>query len=789
MTAALATLDRPQAATAAAQAICAHCGSVAPDGARFCCTGCEAAYALVRELDLDAYYLRRTLDPSRPPPRPDTLDVIEPSAYAEPCGNGQHRLELAVHGLHCAACVWLIESVLGREPEVTRARLNATTGRLSLTWNGPREVADRLAKRVATLGYRVAPIAADDAQATDREARDLQRAMLVAGFAAANVMLLSVSVWAGAAGEMGSATRGLLHWISAAIALPALLYAGRPFARSAFAAIRAGHTNMDVPITIGVTLTALVSLYETALGGAHAYFESATMLVFFLLVGRYLDRRMRGRARSGVEHFLSLARMPAQVLRPDGRCETVAPAALQIGDHVHVASGDHLPADGVLLSDGTQIDTSVLTGETMPRPARRGVLLHAGTVNLGPPIVVEVTAQGDRTLVAEIGRLVAEAEGGRAAYRMLADRVARLYAPTVHAIAALSFLGWVFLAGADWRQAMLIAAAVLIITCPCALALAVPASGLVAASRLARAGTLLKSPTALERLAEVDTIVFDKTGTLTRGRPTLIRDGITEEDLAAAASLALVSRHPLSRALVEAAPPVSPRPDVVELAGLGLESGGIRLGSRAFCGVAEEDAAIGPELWLARPGRKPVQFRFQDPLRPDAVETVQALKAGGYRVMLLSGDRPATAGAVAADLGIEDWQAGLKPADKAARIGELAAQGHHVLMVGDGLNDAPALAAAHASLAPAQAADATSGAADAVFQGERLGAVLGLLDTARAGRRIARQNLIFALAYNALAMPLAVLGGVTPLIAALAMSSSSMVVVGNALRLDRGRTA
>ncbi|WP_119420436.1 heavy metal translocating P-type ATPase [Desertibaculum subflavum] len=787
MTAAVALQLPPS--VAATQACCAHCGATAPAGARFCCGGCEAAYAIVRELDLDSYYLRRTLDPSRPPPRPDKVDVIEPAAYAEACGDNQYRIELAVHGLHCAACVWLVESVLGREPEVIRARLNATTGRLSLAWTGRREVADRLARRIAALGYRVAPIAADDARAIGDETAGLLRAMLVAGFAAANVMLLSVAVWAGAAGEMGAATRDLLHWISAAIALPALLYAGRPFARSAWSAIRAGHANMDVPITIGITLTALVSLHETALGGAHAYFESATMLVFFLLVGRYLDRRVRGRARSGVAHFLALSRVPAQVIRADGRLETVTPAALSTGDRMQVASGDRLPADGVLVSEATLIDTSLLTGEAMPRTVRRGALLHAGTVNLGPPIAVEVTAKGERTLVAEIARLVAEAEGGRAAYRMLADRVARRYAPTVHAIAAASFIGWIALAGADWRDAMLVAAAVLIITCPCALALAVPASGLVAASRLARAGTLLKSPTALERLAEIDTIVFDKTGTLTRGRPTLIRDGIADADLAAAAAIAAVSRHPLSRAVVEAASTVNPRTDVTEHPGLGLEAGAVRLGSRAFCGIDDRADAVGPELWLARPDHPPVRFRFEDPLRSDAVETVRRLQASGYRLALLSGDRPATVRHVAAELGIEDWAAGLTPAGKAARIAALAQHGARVLMIGDGLNDAPALAAAHASLAPALASDATSGAADAVFQGERLGAVVSLLDTARAAHRIARQNLLFALAYNAVAVPLAVAGGVTPLIAALAMSSSSMVVVGNALRLDRRRPA
>lgn len=782
----MTTLALPRAqAPAAEDAVCAHCGATAPAGSPFCCTGCEAAYALVNRLGLGSYYGRRALDPDRPPPRPDPLAVIDPTAFAETAGEDRWTLDLAVHGLHCAACVWLIETLLAADPSVSRARLNATTARLSLAWTGPREKAARLAGQVAALGYRVAPIAASDMRADREESRELLHAMVVAGFAAANVMLLSVSVWAGAAGEMGSSTRDLFHWLSAAIALPALLYAGRPFARSAWAALRIGRTNMDVPISIGVALATAVSLFETLNGGAHAYFESASMLVFFLLVGRYLDRRARGQARSAVMHFLSLARSPARRILTDGSSETVAPEALRPGDLVQVASGEKLPADGVLLEGESSIDTAVLTGEALPKAARQGDLLHAGTVNLGAPLRLRVTALGDQTLVGRIAALVSEAEGGRAAYRSIAERVARGYAPTVHALAALSFAGWILLGGADWRMAMLIAAAVLIITCPCALALAVPASGLVAASRLARGGVLLKSATALERLAEVDTIVFDKTGTLTLGRPRLIRDdGWTEADLAAAAQLAAVSRHPLSRALMEAAPAVSPAEGVSEHAGQGLSLGGTRLGSRVFCDIEDDGDTAGPELWLSRPDHQPVRFRFDDALRPDAVEAVAALRTAGYRLVLLSGDRAPSVAAVAGTVGITDWQSALLPAAKAAWIERARAEGRQVLMVGDGLNDAPALAAAHASLAPAHAADATSGAADAVFQGERLDAVPALLATAKAAGSIARQNLALALAYNALAVPLAIAGFVTPLIAALAMSSSSLAVVGNALRLN-----
>lgn len=776
--------------SATADTTCAHCGGPSQGKDRFCCSGCAAAYHLVSGLGLEGYYGRRTLAADRPPPRPDAGATIDPTPFAEPSGEGSWTVDLAVHGLHCAACVWLIESVLSRDPAVTQARLNATTARLRLGWSGDRAKAQELADRIAGLGYRIAPVAAADARADHDETRALLHAMVVAGFAAANVMLLSVSVWAGAAGEMGASTRGMLHWLSAAIAMPALLFAGRPFAQSAWVALRAGHTNMDVPITIGVTLATAVSLFETIQGGAHAYFESATMLLFFLLLGRYLDRRARGQARSAVTHFLSLARAPARRLAEDGGIEVVTPEALQLGDVLLVASGERLPADGVLVDGKTTIDTALVTGEALPRPAQAGDLVHAGTINVGAPVRVRVTALGDRTLVGQIATLVTRAEEGRAGYRSLADRVARRYAPTVHALAALSFAGWILVGNADWRSAMLIAAAVLIITCPCALALAVPTSGLVAASRLARRGVLLKSATALERLAEVDTIVFDKTGTLTLGRPRLMAaDGHGPDDLAEAARIAASSRHPLSRALVEAAAPASPAQGVVEHPGRGLSFGEIRLGSRDFCGILDTDETTGPELWLTRPGHAPAHFRFEDALRPDAAEALTSLRQAGYRLVLLSGDRASSVSAIADCVGLTDWQSGLLPSAKSAWIERAQAAGARVLMVGDGLNDAPALAAAHASLAPALAADATSGTADAIFQAASLSAVPLLLRTAKGASAIARQNLAFALAYNVVAMPLAIAGLATPLIAALAMSSSSLVVVGNALRLDGGENS
>jgi len=617
--------------------------------------------------------------------------------------------------------------------------------------------------------------------------------MAVAGFAAGNIMLLSVSVWAGHAYGMGEATRALLHWFSALVALPAIAYAGRPFFHSAASALAHRRTNMDVPIALAIVLAAGMSLFETMRGGPHVYFDSAIMLLFFLLLGRYLDRRARGRARSVAERLLTLDTGAVTVLEPDGRQRALPAAQVAPGMSVLAAAGERIGVDGEVLAGRSEVDTGLITGETVPRAVQPGDPVFAGTLNLGAPLRLEAKATGEGTLLAEIVRLMEHAEQRRAKYAVLADRIARRYAPVVHGLALATFLGWLLLTGIAWQQALLIAIAVLIITCPCALGLAVPAVQVIASGRLLGRGILLKSATALERLARVDTVVLDKTGTLTLGRPALDHSRpLDRHALELAASLAGASRHPLARALARAAPDIPVREGVDEVPGRGLRwqgpSGEIRLGSRAWCGIAE-DQGTSPalELWLARPGAAPVRFSFHDPLRPDATAVVGALKARGLAVELLSGDRAPTVAAIADEVGIGAWQAGCTPADKAARLEELAAEGRHVLMVGDGLNDAPALAGADVSLSPSSAIDISQNAADAVFQGERLQPVLEVLGVAARTDRLVRQNFALALAYNLIAVPIAVIGLVTPLIAALSMSASSLAVVGNALRLGTGR--
>ncbi len=773
---------------------CLHCGTALTEAqSRFCCIGCSAAYALIQDLGLGQFYRRRVVDGQDGRPlRPEDQVDVDYSAYVGTDKASQSVLHLMVEGISCAACVWLIESVLAQEPALTEGRVNLTTRRLVLRWKGPATDAGRYVNHITSLGFRLVPFDPTRlSQITSQAETELLKALAVAGFAASNVMLLSVAVWTGLVEDMGPATRDLMHWVSALIALPAILYAGRPFFRSAIGALRAGRTNMDVPISIGVTLAALMSLWETTTSGPHAYFDSAVALLFFLLIGRYLDVRARGRARSAAEHLLSLGAGSVAIIARDGTVSRKPAQAVSIGDTVLIAAGERIAIDGTVIEGRSAIDASLVTGEAVPNDVGAGTSVFAGMVNLTGALRLKVTATGEKTLLAEIVRLMEAAEHGRGRFVALADRVARAYAPLVHSLALLTFLGWTVIGGAEWQDALLNAVAVLIITCPCALALAVPVVQVVASGRLLRSGILLKSPTALERLGSVDTVVFDKTGTLTKGRLVLVPDRArTEEDMKLAASLAQVSRHPLSRALCQAVPAVVPAIGVVEHPGQGLSlmtaAGEVRLGSHSFCN-ADNGAApdTGPELWLSSPGREPVRFAFTDELRGDAGAVIQALKGRGFSTELLSGDRSHAVAAVADALHIETWQEECSPAAKVERLRTLAASGRHTLMVGDGLNDAPALGAAEASMSPSSAADVSQTAADVVFQGEKLSPVLEVIDVARSSARLIRQNLALAILYNLGAVPLAMAGHVTPLIAAIAMSSSSLLVIGNALRLSR----
>ncbi len=772
------------------ESACAHCGQATATGQQFCCPGCAVAFETIQGLGLGRYYRQRQFDPTARAPRPEADANLDLLRYVVTTPDGTHTLSLAVDGLQCGACVWLVESVLAREPNVTAGRVNMTSRQLRLSWTGTADNAAKLVAAVERLGYRLVPFDAQAlAAAQDRTGRTLLRALAVAGFAAGNVMLISIGLWAGEAAGwltgMGPATRDLLHWVSALIALPAIAYAGRPFFHSAFAALRRGHTNMDVPISVGVTLVTAMSLTETIAHAQHTYFDSAITLLFFLLIGRVLDHKARGQARATAEQLLTLRAADVTVLLPDGTTDRRAQQAIVHGDRVLVGMGERIGADGIVERGTAPLDTSLVTGESLPATAEPGSAVFAGTLNLGEPLIIRATATGDTTLLADCVRLIEAAEARRSRFVVLADRVARLYAPAVHATAVLTFFWWYVAESAPLGQSLLTACAVLIVTCPCALALAVPAVQVITTSRLFKLGILLKSGTALERLAEVDTVVFDKTGTLTEPALALVPGWIDPEPLRAAAALAAHSRHPLARSLLAAAGPVVAAEQVTEVPGQGLTSQGARLGSRAFCGIANATPIDGPELWFTRPGRTSVRFAFAERPRPDAATTIAELRALGLSVQLISGDNQNAVGSVASIVGISDWHAGCSPVQKAAMIEALARQGHRVLMVGDGLNDSPSLAAAYVSASPASAADISQTVADVVFQGVNLSPIAVTIEAARRARAVMRANLIMAIGYNVLMVPLAVAGWVTPWLAAAAMSTSSLLVMANSFRARR----
>jgi P-type Cu2+ transporter len=793
---------------------CTHCGlplgtfgdvipGATPD-LNFCCPGCLAAHDLVAGLGLDQYYQRRVLNSDARRIKPDdSQDGLEFSIYVdekEKSGTPQSTLSLVIDGFHCAACGWLIEQVLARDTRVTWARVNMTTQRLNVTWTGPAALANDILGPIQVLGYRLFPFDVERVEA-ERLAQetDLLKAMGVAGFAAANVMLLSVAIWAGYSQGMGPATRGLMHWISALIALPAVVYAGRSFFRSALTALAARRVNMDVPISLAVILTSAMSLFQVITGAEFAYFDSAIGLLFFLLIGRYLDSRARSRARSSAAHLLALTARPVTVLKVDGTTTSMRPEAVAVGMTVLTAAGERISVDGTVLHGASDIDQSLLTGETLPVGVAMGDAVFAGTLNVGQALRIQVTASSSETALAEIVRLLEQAEEGRARHVELAERISRLYAPVVHILGLATFVGWL-LVGATWQTALLYAIAVLIITCPCALALAVPAVQVVAAGRLMRRGILLKSATALERLADVDAIAFDKTGTLTTGQPTLSTE-CRMPDLQLAMNMAAASRHPLSRALVRAgvaqglSVDATRAGDIEEIAGGGLQTlvygETWKLGSQQFCGLSAEVVDVGvadypgPQLWFCHPGLDPVCFCFEDELRTDADDVIRKLAGAGYHLSVLSGDRAEVVGPLAARLGLTDWLASLSPGDKYRWLVDQAEKGQKVLMVGDGLNDAPAIAAAHVSLSPATAADISQAASDAVFQGDKLVPVQEILTVAKRAQTIIWQNIGFAFVYNVICIPFAVAGMVTPLFAAAAMSISSIIVLTNSLRLGK----
>ncbi len=681
----------------------------------------------------------------------------------------------SVPSVHCAACIGKVERAVRGLPHVRDARVNLSLKRLSVFGTA---AAEDVLSALAKAGFDAYPL---DATELTAQAPNAERALLmrvsVAGAAMMNVMLLSVAVWSGAT----DATRDLFHLISGGIAVPAVAYSAQPFFRNAMQALRGGRLNMDVPISLAILLAVGMSLFEALSGGDHAYFDAALSLTFFLLIGRYLDQRTRTAARSAAQELTALE--PHDALRLTGNeAQTIHSKDLRVGDCVLVPKGARIPVDGTLVSELAVLDSALLTGESAPIATAAGHTVQAGQVNLGEPIQVTVTAALKDTSLRKMASLVALAENGRNRYTALADRAAQIYAPGVHLLALLAFVGWMAV-GSDPRQALNIAIAVLIITCPCALGLAVPAVSTAAVGRLFSLGFLVKHATALERLAEVDTVIFDKTGTLTLPQTGGQLGDLSSEAQSIARTLAQNSDHPVARTVMGALidVPTTQISGIQEVAGCGIEGQfgdqTVRLGKAAWLGASFDGTGLkigeGPALPLTT----------EEVVRPGAADAIRAMEKLGLAVEILTGDRAAAASQVARQLGVTQVSADMTSAQKLAYLDDLAQRGHKVLMIGDGLNDTGALSAAHASVAPASALDAARAASDIVVLAQDFAQLPTLLKIARATRLFSVQNFAIAACYNMVAIPVALAGFATPLMAALAMSLSSITVLLNAQRI------
>jgi Cu2+-exporting ATPase len=679
-------------------------------------------------------------------------------------------MQFSLPTIHCAACIGKIERGLNALNGVTFVRVNLSLKRLSVEGSiDP----DHILSALTNLGFEAYYLhQSDQSNQVDLIGRSLLTRMAVAGFAMMNVMLLSVAVWSGAT----DATRDLFHLISACITLPVIAYSGQPFFQNAWSALRVRRLNMDVPISLAILLAALMSLYESLNGGDHAYFDAALSLTFFLLIGRYLDHQTRSAARSAAKDLTALEVHTTQRIK-DGKVETIEVTAVNIGDQILVPTGARVPVDGYLLTDIAFLDRSILTGESSAVAIEINDALSAGEINVGAPFELIATAVGENTSLRRMAALVDLAENGRNQYTSLADRAAQIYAPAVHLLALFAFLAWYFATG-EMRLSLNIAIAVLIITCPCALGLAVPAVTTAAISRLFSLGFLVKHATALERMADVDHVLFDKTGTLTKASKPNFK-GFTQTERSVSMALAQVSFHPLSRAVTHSLRQENPAPltEITEIAGHGVQANWngktVRLGQGSWLNAPFDS------LGLQIGNRAAKRIQFSETIRDGAQDAIRDFK---IHCEILTGDAEEPAQKVADALGI-GVTAKANSVDKIARITALHSAGKHTLMVGDGLNDTAALAVAHASIAPSTALEASRNAADVVLLKDSFENLPDVLRIAKAARLLSKQNFAIAALYNCIAVPFALAGFATPLAAALAMSLSSITVILNSQRM------
>ena len=799
---------------------CVHCGLPLPRAPhehvsaggttrQFCCDACRLVYLAIHEAGLDAYYERRGLPPMRAADLPAEMAWLNQpeveATYVTTTGSlveGSYVLD----GLHCAACSWLIEKSVEGLHGVREARVNYATSRLRVRWEAGRVGLGDVAHQVACIGYRATPYHPQRLERPrQRQANALVMRMAVAAFCAGNVMLAAAALYAGALQGMELQFRRFFDWVGLVLCVPVVLYSAVPFYQGALSAFRARNVTMDVPICIGLLTTFTYSVWATLTQRGEVYFDTVATFVFVLLIGRVVENGSRGRVSSAVERLLSLGARAARVLR-QGRFVEVPADEVVTGDQVEVLQGDRLPVDGRVREGGAWVDESMLTGESTPRAVEAGAEVSAGTLCSDGRLVIEATRTGGATTLARISQMVEDAQMRRAPVQRVVDGIARWFVAVTLGLAALTWVYWHARGSGD---ALMIAVSVLIITCPCALGLATPLAVACACGRSASRGVLFRGGDVLEALNGVTHVLLDKTGTLTEGRlelqETLTLEGVDKHEcLRLAAAVECRSTHPVARALLAAAPSHELTAEAWESTpGLGVRAsvGGrdVRVGSIEWLSrcafvvppsleaAAARRATMGSTIvWLAVSGQVACAFVLTDRIRPEAREVVAGMQRRGLQVELVSGDGAGAVDGVARATGIAHARARMLPGDKAEAVRALQRKGARVALVGDGINDAPALSAADVGIAVASGTEVAMEAADVVLLRPGLAPLVEALQTARDAFRTIRDNMSISGLYNVIALPTAVAGYVAPLLAAVAMPLSSLLVVGSSMRLWRG---
>ncbi len=785
---------------------CLHCGNdVLKVDDQFCCLGCDAAYKIINKFGFKNYYNLRQIDPKIRKIKPEEDDKILIDEFVNLEKNGNYSVSLMVQGIHCAACVWLIENILKKQESVVKARINLSRKTLFLEWKESKEKGNEIVSMINEIGYKLLPFDAKIIDAENKKYDDsILKALAVAGFGAGNVMLFSIVLWITNSATLGSNTRDLLHFFSALLALPIIIYSSRPFFLSAYKSIKAGYPNMDLAISIAIFLASTVSLLESFRKQEYVYFDSAIMLIFFLLIGRYLDLKARKKAFCVASEFSLLAAGFGKI-EIDGKTKIIPSKEIKEDMVLIVSSGEKIVADGFVIDGESEVDASLINGETVPKKVVLNSEVYSGMINLENPIKIKVNKNADKSLLAQIVSLSLGVEETKNHYVRLADRLSKFYTPAVHLIAFLTFILWFWYLDANWESSLMKATAVLIITCPCALALAVPIVQTIAISNFIKKGLLVKSGEVLEKLKDIDVVVFDKTGTLTLGKPQLVyvlslsgneaKEINLEQKkyfLRIAASIARKSSHVISKAILMACEDNLLDLEISELKGFGLisnlEGKSLKLGKKEFCEVITNFNYSDNYLsCFMKFGDQELVFLLQDKLKEDAKSIVTTLKKMKKRVILLSGDIKKVVSEVASEVGIDEFYFEKIPTQKLEFLNNLRKESKKVLMIGDGLNDAPSLAAADVSISFANATDISQNIADVVIHGEKLFPIISLINSSKKAIYLMKQNLLISLIYNLIALPFAIAGFVVPLVAAFAMSSSSILVLLNSLRMNKNR--